>query len=168
MAREKLSTEFKATPNKETWNQLCPENEYRVISHADALKEGIIPNGMNNINSVIIAASGSCDDRIMYFANYCRHDNGSIDQDIYMELFESGSSQPSLSGILHHGDFPGRTEILNPDELNRIAASGSTADIRFAAKPNKNQGTLEELHLQGKITGFNHTLAQGIDKKGQK
>jgi hypothetical protein len=164
MVRNKLSTKFKASPDKEKWNKICPPNEYRVLPPHEAIDNGIVPTGMNDINSVIVGASGCTEGTIMYFANYCRVDHECIDQEPYIELYESGSSQSSLNGILHHADFDGRTELLDPNQLIRIAASGSTADIQFTAKPDKPEGTLEELRTQGKIEGFNYAWGQGIAK----
>lgn len=165
MARNKLSTKFKASPDKEKWNEICPANEYRVLPYNDALELGIAPTGMTEINSVIVGASGSTDNTIMYFANYCRVDHDFIDQEPYIELYESGSTQSILNGILHHADFNGRTELLDQTQLDRISASGSTVDIQFTAKPDNDEGTLNELRTQGKIEGFEYAWGQGITKK---
>ena len=168
MAKNKLSRNFKAKPDKNKWNELCPPNEYRVYTADEARNHGIIPTGMTTANTVIVGASGSTADSIMYFANYCRVDKDEIDQEPYIELYESGSTQSSLYGIIHHADFNGRTETLNQDQLDRIAASGSTADIQFTAKPDNNQGTLEDLRQQGKIDGFNHSWNQGMNRRNKK
>ena len=168
MARNKLSRNFKANPDKDKWNEVCPPMEYRVISGESALSLGIVPTGMIDINSVVIGASGSTDSTIMYFANYFRIDKSEIDQEPYIELYESGSTQSSLYGILHHADFSGRTETLDSTQLIKIAASGSTADIQFTAKPDVPAGTLEDLRNQGKISGFDYAWGQGMKKKDQK
>ncbi len=164
MAKNKLSRNFKATPDKVKWNEICPPMEYRVISGTDAYSLGIVPMGMTGINSVAVGASGSTTDTIMYFANYFRIDGKEIDQEPYIELYESGSTQSSLFGILHHADFSGRTETLNATEHAKISASGSTADIQFTAKPDNNFGTLDELRNQGKILGFEYAWGQGMKK----
>lgn len=165
MARNKLSRKFKALPDKNKWLELCPQNEYRVFSFQDALNEGIVPTGMTDINSVIVGASGFTESTIMFFANYCRVDGICIDQEPYIELYENGNSIPSINGILHHADFDGRTEILSQNDINRIAASGTTVNVQFTAKPDNISGKLEELKIQGKIEGFNYALRQGISKK---
>ena len=139
--------------------------EYRVFCASDAYALGIIPSGMTNVNSVAVGASGSTSDTIMYFANCFRIDGTEVDQDPYFELYENGSSQPSIHGILHHADFSNRTETLSISELAKIAASGSTADIQFTAKPYNNAGTLDELRAQGKLSGFEFALEQGMKKK---
>lgn len=168
MAKNKLSKSFKANLDKEKWNEICPPMEYRVINGTDAYTLGIVPSGMTAINSVAIGASGSSESTIMYFANYFRVDGKEIDQEPYFELYESGSTQSSLYGIFHHADFSGRTETLNNEELAKISASGSTADIQFTAKPDSNSGTLEELRTQGKIIGFEYTWEQGMKKNEAK
>ena len=38
----------------------------------------------------------------------------------------------------------------------------STTDIQFTAKPDKPEGTLEELRNQNKINGFNYAWDQGM------
>jgi len=168
MAKNKFSNSFKATPNKEEWNEICPPMEYRIISATEAYSLGIVPIGLTNINSVAIGASGSTDSTIMYFANYFRVDGTEIDQEPYFELYESGSTESSLYGIFHHANFEGRTETLNVSELSKISASGSTTDIQFTAKPDNNAGTLEELRTQGKISGFEYTWKQGMEKNDTK
>ena len=165
MAKNKFSKNFKATPDKEKWNEICPPMEYRVINGTEAYSLGIVPTGMTGINSVAIGASGSTDNTIMYFANYFRIDGTEIDQEPYFELYESGSTHSSLYGIFHHANFEGRTESLNVSELIKISASGSTADIQFTAKPDNQAGTLYELRTQGKIKGFEYTWDNGMKKK---
>lgn len=168
MAKNKLSTNFKATPDKEKWIEICPPMEYRLIRGEDAYALGIVPTGMTSVNSVAVGASGSTADTIMYFANYFRIDGAEIDQEPYIELYESGSTQSSLNGILHHADFVGRTETLGPVELAKIAASGASVDIEFTAKPDNDSGTLEDLRSQGKIQGFEYAYGQGMKKKNNK
>ena len=161
MSKNHLSTNFKANPDKETWNNICPPMEYRLFTGLEANSLGIgLP--MPNINSVIIAASGSVDSRIMYIVNYIRIDKTEIDQEPYIELYVSGSTKPCHHGIFHHADFNGRTEKIKEKEFQKIFASGSTADIQFLAKPDKNSGTLEELRMQGnKISGFDYAWERG-------
>ena len=166
MAKNKFSKKFKATPDKAKWNEICPPNEYRVLSADDAMTLGIVPTGMTEVNTVIVGASGSTDSTIMYFANYFRVDKDDLDQEPYFELFESGSTQSGLYGIFHHADFDGRTEPLSTEDLARIAASGSTTEIQFTAKPDKPSGTLFELRDEGKLNGFNFTWIEGTKKKG--
>ncbi|MBK8920271.1 MAG: hypothetical protein IPM81_02000 [Saprospirales bacterium] len=165
MAKNKLSRKFKATPDKEGWSKICPPMEYRVFSGSDAYAMGLVPTGMGEVNSVAVGASGSAADTIMYFANYFRVDGSEIDQEPYIELYESGSKQPSIYGILHHANFSGRTETLGKTELDKIAASGSSTDIQFKAKPENDSGTLKELRDQGKIFGFDYAYMQGTEKK---
>ncbi len=168
MPKNKLSRSFKADPDKDKWNEICPPMQYKVISGTDAYSLGIIPTNMTTVNSVVIGASGSTTNTIMYFANYFRIDGTKIDQEPYIELYESGSTQSSIYGILHHASFKGRTETLNESELAKISASGSTADIQFTAKPDKDTGTLDELKAQGKILGFEYAWRQGMKKKDKK
>ena len=139
--------------------------EYRVICGTDAYTMGLVPTGMAEENLVGVGASGSAAGTIMYFANYFRIDGNEIDQEPYIELYESGSNQPTLYGILHHANFSGRTETLGNNELAQIAASGSDANIQFIAKPDNDSGTLEELRAQGKILGFDYAYIQGKKEK---
>ena len=43
MTRNKLSTKFKAKPDKEEWNSICPLNEYKLLSGQEAMEFGIVP-----------------------------------------------------------------------------------------------------------------------------
>ncbi len=120
---------------------------------------------MDDVNIVVLGASGSTENTIMYFANYMRVDKTELDQEPYFELFESGSTGPSYHGIFHHADFSGRTETLSETDLKRIAASGSSVDINFTYKPDKPAGTLDELREQGKIVGLDFTYGHGMKRK---
>ena len=167
MTRNKLSTKFKANLNKKEWIDLCPPGEYRVFSIDDVECLGIVPDKMQNVNSVIIGTSGSDSGTIMFFADYCRIDPPFIDQEPYIELYENGSTACSLHGILHHADFRERSVILSQDIIDRISASGSNIDIQFTSKPTKKQGKLSDLRDEGKITGFNYAwneVKKHIDK----
>lgn len=168
MVKNKLSKNFKAKPDKYTWATICPPMEYRVITGDKAYELGIVPKGMTGVNSVAVGASGSTAETIMYFANYFRIDKSEIDQEPYIELYESGYTKPRIYGILHHADFSGRTETLSDSQLLKIAASGSSTDIQFSAKPDNNEGTLDELRSQNKIIGFDFAWGKGMKKKDDK
>jgi len=140
--------------------------EYRVIDGPQAYALGIVPAGMSEVNCVVIGASGSYSDTMMYFANYNRVDLPDLDQEPYFELYEGGLTASDLYGIYHHADFPGRTTPLTPTDIARIAASGSSVDISFLSKPNKPAGTLADLRIEGKIDGFDYTWGQGMNAMG--
>lgn len=160
MSKNKFSQNFKSSLTLEKWNNLCPPMSYVVLTEAEARNYGIIPDSLKNLNCVIVGASGSLDQGIMYFANYMRVDHSEIDQDPYIEYYESGSIVPSIYGTFHHANFEGRTETLSQIDIQKISASGSTTDIQFTAKPDKNQGTLVELREQGKIFGFDYAYSR--------
>jgi hypothetical protein len=162
--KNKFSSGFKATPGRADWENICPPNEFRVLDEVTARGYGMVPPNMNNVNSVIVGASGSTAGTIMYFANMYRIDGTEVDQEPYFELYQSGSTVPALYGIIHHADYSGRTMPLTAVQQGMIAASGSTADISFMSKPTKNQGTLEELRNENKIYGFDFTYDQGMKK----
>ena len=164
--KNKFSRKFKSKLTRSDWEAICPPLEYRLIDGPEALAKGIVPTGLTDVNLVAIGASGSCDNTMMYFANYFRVDGTEIDQEPYFELYEKGATQPGMYGIFHHADFLGRTETLREDEIARIAASGSSVDISFTGKPDMAQGTLDELRAQGKITGFDYTWSKGMNAMG--
>lgn len=164
MARIKLSSKFKSPLTKEQWGNLCPENEYKTLDPLEAFELGIVPKGIKDLNSVLVASSGSVDGTIMYFATSFRVDHHAVDQEPYFELFESGSSMCSFYGMLHHADYPGRTVFLNQDQIERIAASGSMVDIVFTSKPSKPTGSLDDLRQEGKIAGLEFTHNTGLRK----
>jgi hypothetical protein len=160
------SNGFKSKLTRADWEALCPPMEYRVIDGPQAYALGIVPTGMSQVNCVVVGASGSTADTMMYFANYKRVDLPDLDQEPYFELYERGASQSDLYGNFHHALFPGRTMPLDASALARIAASGSTADISFLSKPSKDAGTLDELQAEGKIAGFDYTWSMGMGLKG--
>lgn len=165
MSKKKFSQNFKSLLTLEQWNNLCPPMSYVVLSEAEARKHGIIPENLTNLNCVIVGASGSLDKGIMYFANCMRIDHSEIDQDPYIEYYESGSVEPTIYGTFHHAKFQGRTETLSQLDIEKIMTSGSTTDIQFTARPNSNSGSLFELREEGKISGFDYAYSKGINKR---
>jgi hypothetical protein len=165
MSKNKFSQNFKSTLTLEGWNNLCSPMSYVVLSEVVARQHGIIPNNLRNLNCVVVGASGSLDNGIMYFANYMRVDHSEIDQDPYIEYYESGSLEPTIYGTFHHADFQGRTETLSQLDIQKISTSGSTTDIQFTAKPDNNYGSLYELREQGKIVGFDYAYSRALNKK---
>lgn len=165
MSKNKFSQNFKSSLTLELWNNLCPPMSYVVLSEAETRQHGIIPNNLRNLNCVIVGASGSLDEGIMYFANCMRVDHSEIDQDPYIEYYESGSVEPTIYGTFHHANFQGRTETLSQLDIQKISTSGSTTDIQFTVKPDNNYGSLNELREQGKIVGFDYAYNRGLNKK---
>ena len=161
-----FSRNFKSPLTRADWEKLCPPMEYRVIEGPQAYALGIVPSGMSEVNCVVVGASGSTADTMMYFANYKRVDLPDLDQEPYFELYEGGLTASDLYGIYHHADFPGRTTPLTPTDIARIAASGSSVDISFLSKPSKPAGTLDELRAEGKIEGFDYTWGAGMSARG--
>lgn len=157
------SNGFKASLTRAQWEQLCPPMEYRVIDGPQAYSLGLVHPSMADVNCVVVGASGSMDDTIMYFANAMRVDDPKIDQEPYFEVFQCGQTAPSLYGNFHHAAFSGSREDLTPADLRLIAARGSNADICFTSKPDNNAGRLEDLRVQGKITGFDYTWDRGMN-----
>lgn len=159
--KNKISKKFEIGLEKDEWNKICPPNEYRIFSPSAAYSLGLAPTGMSStLNCVIMAASGSSIDSIVYFLNYCRIDGAKIDQEPYGMLYHSGSQTTDLYGLIHHADFYGRTEELAASELAKIAASGTAANISFTAKPQKESGTIEELRSERKLGCFEFVLEQ--------
>lgn len=156
MSKKKFSQNFKSALTLEQWNKLCPPMTYVVLSEVEARNHGIIPTNLKNLNCVIVGASGSLDEGIMYFANYMRVDHSEIDQDPYIEYYESGSVEPTIYGTFHHANFQGRTETLSQLDIQKISTSGSSTDIQFTAKPDDKSGSLIDLRNQGKIEGFDY------------
>jgi hypothetical protein len=69
MAKNKFSDSFKTTFTREDWEKLCPLLEYRVFDYQKATSLGLYPAGMQNVNSVLVGATGSADGLVMYIAN---------------------------------------------------------------------------------------------------
>jgi hypothetical protein len=161
-----FSDGFKSKLNRKKWEKLIAPMQYKVISRKAAVKKGIIPESIKNVNCVAIGASGSTDDAMMYFANVFRVDGSMIDQEPFVEFYPSGAADSLVHGFIHHSTHSGSRELLSASNIALIQASGSAANISFLAKPNANLGNLEDLAKEDKLFGFQH--AHDVAKKKSK
>jgi hypothetical protein len=167
MAKNKLSRSFKANLTRDDWGKICPLSTYKVLDYQEATSLGLYPSGMQNINSVVVGASGSADGPVMYMANAFRIDGPNMDQEPYFEIYDSGSSASVYHGNFHHADFPGRTQPLSTDDFKRTMASGSMVELNFKGLPADKEGRLEELHQKGLLEAFDYTYTKGQAEGGK-
>ena len=63
-----------------------------------------------------------------------------MDQELYFEIYDSGSRVSVSHGNFHHGHFPGRTQPLSDDDFNLVIASGSMVQLNFKGLPADKEG----------------------------
>ncbi len=143
----------------ETLHQLCPVNEYRVVT-PDEIPSGIIAPGLlAKTHSVLILCSGTSSGRIYAMMNFNRIDDGEVDQMPYVMAFDSNESIPS-GVLIQHGNYSGRTTPLPQDFYPYIAASGT---YPLQEMPTSQSGSIYDLKIGSQEDAF-RILVTTIEK----
>lgn len=143
---------------KSEWTDLCPPNEYRVISSQNlpnALSSGLV----NKYNSVFIMASGSYNDEgtVYYMANGNRVDKGEIDQMPFGIAFIG--SEPYPSGCLvQHADHVNRTIVPDDTFWDHISESGINSRYPISELPANDSGSIEDLNISSQQEAFSNLV----------
>jgi hypothetical protein len=158
---EKYSYFNTTAQDRETWEKLCPPNEFR--RQPPSALSGLLPGGLlAKADSVFMLASGSPQGTIVWMANVHRVDQkaSGVDQEPFGIVFHGPT--PALSGVLiHHGNWPGRTELPTPPEFwPAVAASGVGNCLPLAEAPSKPAGLISELNVQSQHDAFGALLQQ--------
>lgn len=161
MAKKKYDWFDISKQQREEWEALCPVNEFRVIKPLDL--PSILPRALTDkFNSVLIMASGSIDNTVVYYmANGNRVDSsaGQIDQQPFGLAFVGPDPIPSGS-LVQHGDWEDRS-TTPPDEFwQYVSASGLGNIYPISELPPSDSGELSDLTVQSQQHAFNDLVAQ--------
>jgi hypothetical protein len=124
------------------------------------LPEMVPQNLLAKINSVVAMASASGGSQYSVFVvNLNRVDPpaSAIDQQPYIAVFDHSASAAS-GGFLHHGTWPGRTDLPGQYFFDAIAASGITAYVPMGQMPAAPSGLLSDLSQSSQGAAFNAAL----------
>ncbi|MBL7867161.1 MAG: hypothetical protein JNM71_03995 [Flavobacterium lindanitolerans] len=148
-------TQLDNVPDKETMSSLVDNLQYKRIC-TDFLPDEIKSNGLvTKFNSVIIAASGSTE-TMCYTIVGLRPDQGNtvIDEHPFVIGYNNNHPTQSFGGIIHHGDWNGRTQNLTQEQINILNTSGLTAEFTYKDIPMNTSGSLYDLHQKNMLEGI--------------
>lgn len=146
---------------REEWEKLCPVNEFRVIKSLEL--PNILPKSLTEkFDSVIIVASGSTDNTVVYYmanGNRVDHKARQIDQQPFGLAFTG--AEPIPSGVLvQHGDWEARS-TTPPDEFwHYVSVSGLGNVYPISEIPASNSGTLSDLGVKSQNDAFKDLVSQ--------
>jgi hypothetical protein len=158
---EKYSYFNTSAQDRETWEKLCPTNEFRRLPPSEL--SGLLPAGLlAKADSVFMVASGSPQGSVVWMANVHRVDQkaSGVDQEPFGIVFH-GLTAAQSGVLIHHGNWPGRTESPTPPEFwPAVAASGIGNCFPLAQVPDKSAGPISELNVQSQHDAFGALLQQ--------
>ncbi len=140
--------------DRAAWDQLCPPGEFRIVSPNSV--PPVIPRELlAKADSVLMVASGSPRDQILYMANIHRVDSGTgtIDQEPFGVVFH-GSSPASAGCLLHHGTWAGRTTKPPAEFWEALTSSGIGNCYPFTELPSKTAGPITHLNVPSQHGAF--------------
>jgi hypothetical protein len=141
-------------PNEEDLKKLVSNFEYKKIETSQ-LPQPIINNGLiGKCNSFIVAASGNTDS-MLYSLVGIRPDKGNvIDEHPIVLCYDQNDASRHFGGIIHHGDWAGRTVPLEQWQINALEASGLTANFAYKSIPPNSSGLLNDLSTNEMLIGL--------------
>jgi hypothetical protein len=157
----KLNTKFKKNQwSLAEWQKNCPELTYKSISHSE-IPDWLPSKLTDKFNSVIIASSGNTNTFVGIIMGY-RIDKNEIDEHPYVVAFNKHNGN-AYSSIIEHGKWEGRTTDI-PIEMQKLLKINLKEPYPFQQKPQKVEGTLNDLKNQGIFDGYEKSVSY-IEKK---
>lgn len=160
------------------WEDICPPNEFRVISGSSmpSLSTILPPELTNKYHSVVIAGSPVGGGTIYYMANGNRIDasGSAIDQMPFGLAFVDQNASGSAC-LIQHGDYENRTTHPPVDFWEQVRESGIYNYYPLQELPKKSAGKLSELNVKSQLDAFEILRSQiepliekGSDSKDSK
>jgi len=103
--------------------------------------------GQKSIKAVVVGSGDSTN--AVYMVNFLRPDQPdmAVDQEPLIVTYHNGSQGVELSaGIIHHGNWPGRTVSVGSGFFAAIEGSGIMQYYPYIGVPIKNSGSFDELN----------------------
>lgn len=142
MSKNKF-TKLEEIPKEADLKKIVLNLEYKKVRNTD-LPEPIIENGLiSKCNSFIVTASGSAAG-MLYSLVGIRPDGDNVDEHPIVYYYNYVNPSESFGGIIHHGDWDGRTTPLESEQINAMTISGLTADFTYKSIPPDASGSLED------------------------
>ena len=144
--------------SRDKWQEICPPNEYRVISGSTMQSlTTILPVELTEkYHSVVIAGSSIAGGTIYYMANGNRIDasGSSIDQMPFGLAFV-GQNASGSACLIQHANYDNRTTYPPADFWEQVRDSGIYNYYPLQELPDKNSGKLSDLIVQSQQDAFN-------------
>lgn len=164
--------------NRSKWEEICPPNEYRVISgSAMPSLSAILPSELTNkYHSVVIAGSAVAGGTVYYMANGNRIDtSGSAIDQMPFGLAFVGQNASGSACLIQHGDYENRTTYPPIDFWTQVRESGIYKYYPLQELPINTAGKLSELTVKSQLEAFEILRSQieplienGSDSKNSK
>lgn len=149
--------------SRSKWEEICPPNEFRVIS-GSALPDlsTILPSELTGkYNSVVIAGSAVAGGTVYYMANGNRIDaSGSAIDQMPFGLAFVGQTASGSACLIQHGDYENRTTYPSVDFWEQVRQSGIYSYYPLQELPEKAAGKLSELNVKSQLDAFEILRAQ--------
>ncbi|MBI3520515.1 MAG: hypothetical protein HY062_14350 [Bacteroidetes bacterium] len=164
MAEKNNFIDFKSDYDSTDWNNYIPLNTYQ-FKQVHELPDFIQQNGLSKkFNSALVVASASTSYDFYGVIGYRPDEkNKVIDEHAFVYIRDKGTDE-IFGGILHHGDYEGRTTAIPEHIKNALDASGVTASISFSRMPSSNNGDLDKLMEDGILSGVSANFNISFDK----
>ena len=148
-----MFTKLTQFPEEADFSALVGNLEYVKIT-IDQLPYPINENRLvAKCNSFILAASGSSQGNY-YSCIGLRPDKEDIDEHPIVFYYDKDDSSRNFGGIIHHGDWDGRTTPMEQWQLDAMATSGMTAQFTYKGIAPKSSGSLDDLAQKRMLTGL--------------
>lgn len=166
MAKNRF-TQLTDLPSREELERLVDNMGY-IKLEVNKLPDEVKNNGLSGkFNSVILCASGSTESMV-YSAVGIRPDKGGVaDEHPFVFYYDNNDPSGSFGGIIHHGDWPGRTTSLSQTQIDALDASGLTASFAYKGIPQDSSGSLDDLNRNGMLEGVSKQFQILLDNKNK-
>ncbi len=149
--------------NRSNWEQICPPNEYRVISgSAMPSLSAILPHELTKkYHSVVIAGSALSGGTVYYMANGNRIDtSGSAIDQMPFGISFVGQTASGSACLIQHGNYENRTTFPPADFWEQVRQSGIYNYYPLQELPEKPAGKLSDLNVKSQLDAFEILRAQ--------
>jgi len=155
-------------PNENDIKKIVNNFEYKKIENHD-LPKPIDSNGLiSKCNSFVLCASGSTEGMLYSFTGL-RPDKGNvIDEHPFVFYYDYNDPSNNFGGIIHHGNWSGRTVKLEPWQIAAMDSSGLTANFTYKGIPPGDSGSLSDLNDKGMLKGVSDQFQILINNKDRK
>lgn len=142
--------------------KICPLNEYRVIRPDELKPLKLLSDALlDKMDSVLLACSGSSEDRACYMLNGNRVDfkDSAIDQ-MPFAFFCSGSTPLTSGSLTQHGDWSNRSDKTPPLEFwEQISSSGIGQCFPLQEMPTSPSGSIIDLKIKSQLDAFEDSVS---------
>ena len=153
MAEMKFTRSDPEYPSHIRWRDVCCEDHYAVVPPSEL--RGLMADGLLDKANNVVVMSAASGPYTVVVANVNRVDlpASSVDQNPYIAVYDHAASSAS-GGYLHHGDWDGRSDTIDPMLMAGIAVSGISAYYPIGHVPLGMNGALSDLAVNSQNTAF--------------